>query len=594
MVHAEALSTSRNNPRSANQTSRKTASSISARSTSSSASIKQPQPITSTGATWVNSNRSNRAISSSSSSTSNGTTINLTNWTNPKPSLMSSSYTKVPTSNHYSPASASNPPRSYPIGASSASTADLYSSASPSKASLSSQPSQPGLSTPYRMPSISSSLLVAAPPSSAAATPADGYNPFASNILTTSIVDVLTKTKDSLTASGGNPDESSTTKMNFANVAKMNVPPQRSSHPDSIVVTMHESTSPPLQSDPKIAPGYRGHVNTTPVQQLMASTNFDSLSPTSQMSRAPGSNRTLASVSPSISKIHLDQNGHTGSSSASSTSSSPSSFKQPTPYFHPSQSAYSSVEPQKPFGAIGSHRASASNDENPLQIPAKFAASNPPGYHLPAPPAMLLSTNPSYANSSRNRSNLNPSAPEFQHGSPGSNGPLSSNIMNIARMMEQQQQQQQQQQQLQPPPYSSASASSPHPSQPSDLEAMQRVQSQVLHFYHLHTNQQQQQQQQHLVQPPPPPPQLSITLQIAKILAAKGQLPQDPNHAAAVVAACYYRNVLSRTPQTSNMPLSSNVNTNVYETINTQQTSSNSDDTLLPSGKTQPLLHCLR
>ncbi|CAF5195907.1 unnamed protein product, partial [Rotaria sp. Silwood1] len=40
--------------------------------------------------------------------------------------------------------------------------------------------------------------------------------------------------------------------------------------------------------------------------------------------------------------------------------------------------------------------------------------------------------------------------------------------------------------------------------QQSDMEAIQHVQNQVLHFYHLQTN-----QQQHLVQQPlPPPPQL--------------------------------------------------------------------------------------
>ncbi|CAF5149631.1 unnamed protein product, partial [Rotaria sp. Silwood1] len=62
-------STSRTNPRSSNQTSKKTSSNITTRSTSSSAPIKTPKPITSIGTTtttWVNSNRSNRAISSSS------------------------------------------------------------------------------------------------------------------------------------------------------------------------------------------------------------------------------------------------------------------------------------------------------------------------------------------------------------------------------------------------------------------------------------------------------------------------------------------------------------------------------------------------
>ncbi|CAF1251823.1 unnamed protein product [Adineta steineri] len=123
---------------------------------------------------------------------------------------------------------------------------------------------------------------------------------------------------------------------------------------------------------------------------------------------------------------------------------------------------------------------------------------------------------------------------------------------------------------------------SPRPLQQADMEAMQQhVQNQVLHFWRLHANPQQ------LV----PPPQLPTTLQIANILASKGQLPQDPNQAAALVAAYYYTNFISRTQQQqqqqqqqpqqqpNNIPVSSNVNKNVYETINTpQQTTSNSDD----------------
>ncbi|CAF5095171.1 unnamed protein product, partial [Rotaria sp. Silwood1] len=95
--------------------------------------------------------------------------------------------------------------------------------------------------------------------------------------------------------------------------------------------------------------------------------------------------------------------------------------------------------------------------------------------------------------------------------------------------------------------------------QQSDMEAIQHVQNQVLHFYHLQTN-----QQQHLVQQPlPPPPQLPTTLQIANILASRGQLPQDTNQAAALVASCYYTNFLSRTqPTNNNISLSPNVNTN--------------------------------
>jgi hypothetical protein len=96
---------------------------------------------------------------------------------------------------------------------------------------------------------------------------------------------------------------------------------------------------------------------------------------------------------------------------------------------------------------------------------------------------------------------------------------------------------------------------------------------------------------------------LPTTLQIANILASKGQLPQDPNQAAALVAAYYYTNFISRTQQqqqqsqtqTNNISLSSNVNKNVYETMSTQQqqqppqTTSNSDDIPLTSGKTNQL-----
>jgi hypothetical protein len=120
----------------------------------------------------------------------------------------------------------------------------------------------------------------------------------------------------------------------------------------------------------------------------------------------------------------------------------------------------------------------------------------------------------------------------------------------------------------------------------------QHVQNQVLHFWRLHANQ----------QPLVPPPQLPTTLQIANILASKGQLPQDPNRAAALVAAYYYTNFISRTqqqqqqsqPQTNNIPLSSNVNKNVYETINTQQqTTSNSNDIPLTAGKSNDMTFSL-
>jgi hypothetical protein len=507
----------RTNPRSSNPTTKKTSSNITTRSTSSSASIKTPQPLTSTGATWVNSNRSNRAISSSS--TSNSITVNPTNWTHPK---SSSSHNKPSHSNHYSYTNSINHHRHYPNNYQSSDTIQT----SPSKLSL---------STSYHIaPTPPTSLLVAAS-SSASPTTVGEYNPFASNILTTSIVDVLTKTKEPSNSSATVSDES-TTKMNFANVAKMNVP-NKYSYQEPIVITMNESTSSSSQSDPKIAPGYRGLSTTTP---LILPTNFDSLSPTSQLSRAPGSNRTYQSISPSLTKLPLDQNGQTGSSTTSSTSSSPSSLKQQTNHFIQPQPLFPNLDQQKPFGPIGSHRTPISTDENPLQIPPKFSSNPSPIYQQP------LLNNPSYSN----RSSLNPSAPEFQ-------GPLSSNIMNIARLMEQQQHQQ-----VYPnvPPTRAC--------QQSDIEAIQHVQNQVLHFYHLHTN-----QQQHLVQQPlPPPPQLPTTLQIANILASRGQLPQDTNQAAALVASYYYTNFLSRAQQANNIPSSPNVNTN-------------SDDISLTSGK---------
>lgn len=541
-TYSEASSTSRINPRSAHQTTKKASSNIATRSTSSSAPIKTPQPLTSTGATWVNSNRSNRAISSSS--TVNSITINPLNWSHPKPS---SSHNKPLHSNqHYPYSTASNHPRHYPN--------NHQSSSSPPKDTHQTSPNR----CSHPIPSTPSSLLVAA--SSSTTTTTGEYNPFASNILTTSIVDVLTKTKDATNQSGATSDESSS-KMNFANVAKMNVP-HKPTHPEPIVITMNESTSSPMQPDPKAAPGYRGLSTTVPI---IPSANFDSLSPTSQLSRAPGSNRTQPSISPSLTKMPLEQNGQTGSSTASSTSSSPSSLKQQTSHFIQPQPLFPTIDQQKPFGPIGSHRIGMPTDEMQLPIPPKFPPNGPT---VPPPPSLYqqsLLPNPSYSN----RSSLNPSAPEFQ-------GPLSSNIMNIARMMEQQKQQHQHQHQPpQPPPTTTATYSNLPPirsCQQSDIDAIQHVQNQVLHFYHLQANQ----QQHHLLQqPPPPPPQLPNTLQIANHLASRGQLPQDTNQAAALVASYYYTNFLSRTQQTNNIPLSPNVNTN-------------SEDIPLTSGRTSP------
>lgn len=418
------------------------------------------------------------------------------------------------------------------------------SSSSPPKETHPTSPNKPS----HSIPPVPSSLLVAAFSSTTGE-----YNPFASNILTTSIVDVLTKTKEPTNQSGTTSDES-TSKMNFANAAKMNVP-QKSVHPEPIVITMNESTASSMQPDPKAAPGYRGISTTAPT---IPPGNFDSLSPTSQISRAPGSNRTHQSISPSLTKMSLEQNGQTGSSTTSSTSSSPSSLKQQTNHFIQPQPLFPPIDQQKPFGPIGSHRIGMPTDEIPLPIPTKF-----PPTTSTAPPPQPIYQHPLLPNANySNRSSLNPSAPEFQ-------GPLSSNIMNIARMMEQQKHQQQQ-------PTTYPNLPPVRSCQQSDIEAIQHVQNQVLHFYHLQTNQQQQQPHHLLQQPPPPPPPLPTTLQIANILASRGQLPQDTNQAAALVASYYYTNFLSRTQQTNNIPLSPNVNTN-------------SEDIPLTSGRTIPL-----
>ncbi|CAF2610235.1 unnamed protein product [Rotaria sp. Silwood2] len=648
----------------------------------SSSTIKNSQPLTTTGATWVNSNRTNRGTISSV--TTNSTPSNILNsttvWNHQQLSSKTSlNHNKLSNTNHYS-TNQTNTSSSYHYSYSNvnnsinnhnhyghSSNKQIISSnkhystnyyqkgehSTPSETTTTTTitvhsspnsvvPSQPGHRIPVQpsstVPTISStsseSISSLTPSSSSSSstllvtssttptptnvTAAGEYNPFASNILTTSIVDVLTKTKESIT-SIDETNSNSTTKMNFANVAKMNVP-IKSSHHESIVITMDESLSPP--PDPKIAPGYRGpsSAGTTPIhhqQQIIRTRNFDSISPTSQLIRAPGANRHQQSISPSMNKILLDQNGQTGSSTTSSTSSSPSSIKQQTHQFIQPQQLFNSLEQQQqqqqPFGPIGSHRtqipatADVTFNENPLQMRSKFnrtlSANNTPMYQQIQQPTPPMLNNSAYANMSRSRSNLNPSAPEFQHcnrlpppfmppppsQAPISNGPLSANIMNIARMMEQKQQQQQQQiytnntnPPVHPPPPPPPQPMAPpqvlapiRPFQQADMEAMQQhVQNQVLHFWRLHAN------QQPLI---PPPPQLPTTLQIANILASKGQLPQDPNQAAALVAAYYYTNFLSRTqqpqPPTNTIPLSSNVNKTVYETINIQQpTTSNSDD----------------
>ncbi|UJR22944.1 hypothetical protein I4U23_025971 [Adineta vaga] len=669
-------------------------------SSSSSSTVKYSQPLTATGATWVNSNRSNRGTSSSSITNFASSHIpnTTTPWNHQQVSSKSFSvYNKTSNSNHYS-TNQSNPSASYHYPYSNMNSSNNHNHhdhvskqgttsskqyatnyqqknehiapidtiiVQPSPTPL--VPSQPGHRIPKPSMSSATSDSVSSPPSSSLlvvscptstrtnVTVTGEYNPFASNILTTSIVDVLTKTKEPI-ATADEFNATSATKMNFANVAKMNVS-TKTAHHEPIVITMDEPTSPPLP-DPKIAPGYRGpsSAGTTPVhhhhhhhhhhhqqqqqqqqqQQIICPTNYDSLSPTSQLSRAPGANRHQQSISPSMNKVRLDQNGHTGSSTTSSTSSSPSSIKQQANQFIPPQQLFTTLDQQQqqqrsqPFGPIGSHRAQmptttdVTYTENPLQMRTKFnrtlSANNTPMYQQiaqpspsqqPPPPPMMLN-NPAYANMSRSRSSLNPSAPEFQHcnrvpplfmSTPPSqaamsNGPLSANIMNIVRMMEQKQQQQQQQQQLypnntniplhpsQPPPPPAQPMvaphvlPSPHPIQQADMEAMQQhLQKQALHFWHQPTNQQHM-LQPHQPPPPPPPPQQSLsTLQIANILASKGQLPQDPNQAAALVAA-YYTNLMSRTQQQpTNIPISSNVNKTVYETINTQPSAtSNSDD----------------
>ena len=602
--------------------------------------MKTSQPLTTTGATWVNSNRSNRGTSSSTtinpllSTTFNSTTVWNHQSTSNRPS---SNHNKLSNSNHYSYSNTNgaNNHNHYGHSNKQAVSANKHyyqkdEHSIPSETTTHPTPiipSQPGHRIPLLPsstastisstsssdsvsppPSVSSSLLVvsSATPTPTNVTTTGEYNPFASNILTTSIVDVLTKNKEPVDES----NVSSATKMNFANVAKMNVP-SKSSHHEPITITMDEPLSPP-PPDPKIAPGYRGpsSAGTTPIhpqQQIIRPMNYDSLSPTSQLSRAPGANRHQQSISPSMNKVLHDQNGQTGSSTTSSTSSSPSSIKQQA-----NQQGFNSLEQQqKPFGPIGSHRtpipttADGTYNENPMQMRTKFnrtlSANNTPMYPQAPPPPMMLN-NPAYANMSRSRSNLNPSAPEFQQfnhlppsqlpvfmpptpQAPPSNGSLSANIMNFARMMEQNQQHgftNNINVPVQPPPPPPPPPPPSRPIQQADMEAMQQhVQNQVLHHWRLQAN-----QQQHVL----PPPQLPTTLQIANILASKGQLPQDPNQAAAVVASYYYQNFISRTQQpqipTNTIPLSSNVHKNVYETITTQsQTTSNSDDIPLTPSK---------
>ena len=577
-------------------TSKPTASSSNGRSSSTkkpATPVKTPQPLTATGATWVNSNRSNRGTSSSSLAGNSNGSGSITAWNNPSSTKPSSQPSKLMSSTHY-PATISNNSSHYYGYANNNQTHYGHSSkpsSSLGEASVSSSnnhllspvplvPSQPGHRIPTSHSSTSSSDSIS-PPNPSLLVVSGGYNPFASNLLTSSLAGALAKPKDPVEESNG----SSTTKMNFANVAKMNVQ-SKASHHEPIVISMGEPSSPPLP-DPKIAPGYRGpsSAGTTPIHYpppVIRTSNYD---PHSQLSRAPGANRHQQSISPSMNKVLLDQNGHNGSSTTSSTSSSPSSMKQQT------QPLISLDQQPKPFGPIGSHRmpmpatTDASFNENPLQMRTKFnrtlSANHAPSYQ-PTPPTPMMMNNSAYANLSRSRSNLNPSAPEFQHfhrlstpfippnATAASNGPVSSNIMNIARMMEQKQQPAP----MYPPP-------PPRPTQASDLETMQHVQNQVLHFFRMHAN------QQHV----PPPPQLPTTLQIANILASKGQLPPDPNQAAALVAAYYYTNFISRTqqqpnpvPLTNNGPPSSTVQTNGYETINAlQQTHSNSDEIPLDS-----------
>lgn len=150
------------------------------------------------------------------------------------------------------------------------------------------------------------------------------------------------------------------------------------------------------------------------------------------------------------------------STSSSSTSSSPSSFQQ-------------IIDLPKPLAPIGSHRPS------------------------------------SVSYLSRSPSNLNPSAPEFHHiHSPSSSfpqEPLSANIMNIARMMEQ-------------------SSSAQLPTIPTYFSSS-------------------------------PFDNTPTTLEIAHLLASRGQLPTDQNEAAAIVAAYYYNNVVCRSTSASSMPLDS-------------------------------------
>lgn len=148
-----------------------------------------------------------------------------------------------------------------------------------------------------------------------------------------------------------------------------------------------------------------------------------------------------------------------------------------------------------PINPLPSSTGSSTNELSPPSSPSSF----PQTTDSSKPLAPIGSHRPSSRNLSRSQSNLNPTAPEFHHVYTSySQEPLSANVMNIARMIEQ------------PTPLP------PPQAQPSPL------------FY------------------PSPVDSTPTTLQIAQFLASQGQLPSDPNQAAAVVASYYYNHILSR------------------------------------------------
>ena len=548
-------------------------------SSSTTMTTKTSLPLTTTGAMWVNSSRSNRGTSSSGTANSN-TGLSVGVWNSTSTSKISfqsnSSYSNKSNgqNNRYVSMSHKKPEPLLSL--------NVHSSTKPSKSTvrIANETQLNDTMNASTHQTAQSTMNLHSPVASSdklkSSLTAEEYNPFASNILTSSLADVLTKPKETILLIDDN-DGNTTKKMNFADAARRNVFNHTNSS-DPVGIELEDSV--PSHSNPKIVSGYWGSNSVQPQQ----TSSYGNVSPTSQLSRAPGANRQSVPVSPSIDRGMLDHSNPIISMDQSSSS----------PLFRPVTNPTLS---SSHFGPIGSHRTSClppsvdpNYSDNSVPIRTNFnqtpPISNPiPFQAVPSQPSIMLN-NHGFMTMPSNRSNLNPGAPEFQHAhrlptgfipstggvSPLNNAPMSANIMGMARMMEQQQH----------PNYLQSVASPVYPvyraptPTPSEIETMQHVQNQVLHFFHLHANQQQMM---------PPPPQLPTTLQIANMLAAKGQLPQDLNQAAALVAAYYYTNFMSRVPisttMTNNIPTSSTVNTNGFKMVNPNQT----DDISVHSSK---------